>query len=237
MTARKAIPKRLVNELLLKSKRRCALCYSLNGDTTLKAGNIEHVRPIHTDGDDSIDNLVFLCAHHNAAVDRRGPNQSSIAELLSSREALYRAMDDEPQEETSRGQKVFIVHGRDVAGANEVKKLLTRLKLQPILLGERLNFGNSVIEKLEREMDSVKYAIALLTPDEPAGGPRQNVVFELGYLIGRLGFNRVLALLGPGLEVPSDLLGVPYVKMDAKGLWHDTLLRELLSAGLVSQSH
>ena len=79
----------------------------------------------------------------------------------------------------------------------------------------------------------------LLTPDD-VGGPnvssggslkpraRQNVVFELGYFIGRLGRNRVCALYAEGVEIPSDYSDVLYTKLDASGAWR----LELKAAGL-----
>ena len=61
---------------------------------------------------------------------------------------------------------------------------------------------------------------------------RQNVVFELGYFIGRLGRNRVCALYAEGVEIPSDYSGVVYTKLDASGAWRLELAKELKAAGL-----
>lgn len=61
---------------------------------------------------------------------------------------------------------------------------------------------------------------------------RQNVVFELGYFIGRLGRNRVCALYREGVEIPSDYSGVLYIKLDEAGGWRLALAKEMKAAEL-----
>lgn len=60
---------------------------------------------------------------------------------------------------------------------------------------------------------------------------RQNVVLELGYFVGRLGRDRVLALKRGDVEVPSDFNGVVYTDYDAAGHWKFELVKELKAAG------
>jgi predicted nucleotide-binding protein len=59
---------------------------------------------------------------------------------------------------------------------------------------------------------------------------RQNVILELGYFMGKLGRERVVALLKGDLEHPSDYDGVNYVPID--GAWQLQLSQELHAAGL-----
>jgi predicted nucleotide-binding protein len=59
---------------------------------------------------------------------------------------------------------------------------------------------------------------------------RQNVVFELGFFIGRLGSERVAALIKGDVERPSDLEGVVYINLDDSG-WKQELAQELDAAG------
>ena len=85
------------------------------------------------------------------------------------------------------------------------------------------------VESLERELDQSDFAIAIAQPDdltesrgEAKPTPRDNVIFELGFFMGRLGRHRSLLLEPRGEEVklPSDLSGItaiPY-KYDPKGL-------------------
>ena len=72
------------------------------------------------------------------------------------------------------------------------------------------------------------------TADPSSAKPRarQNVVVELGYFVGSLGRDRVMALKrGNDLEVPSDFNGVVYTQYDDAGNWKFELVRELKAAG------
>ena len=139
------------------------------------------------------------------------------------------------------GNKVFVVHGHDNEALQSVARLLSRLKLDPIVLHEQASGGRTIIEKLEHYGD-VGFAVILLTPDDVGAAKadssdlkaraRQNVVLELGYFVGRLGRDRVCALHRSNIELPSDILGVVYVELDPGGGWHLTLAREIKAAGL-----
>lgn len=61
---------------------------------------------------------------------------------------------------------------------------------------------------------------------------RQNVVYELGFFSAKLGDDRVCVLCSKGVEMPSDLSGVIYIRLDSGGAWKFTLAKELSAAGL-----
>ncbi len=141
--------------------------------------------------------------------------------------------------------EVFIVHGQNVAAKEETARYLERLGLQVVILHEKPNKGRTLIEKFE-DYSSVGFAVVLLTPDD-VGGPapatpndrlerqspraRQNVIFELGYFLGKLGREKVCALYKQGVELPSDMEGILYVPLDDKGAWRLALAREIKTAG------
>ena len=147
----------------------------------------------------------------------------------------------EEQQGTAIGNKVFIVHGRDEATKQTTARFLEKLGLKPVIFHEQPNVGRTIIEKFE-DYSSVAYAVVLLTPDDLGGlasekpelslRSRQNVVFELGYFIGKLGRKRVCALYQKDVELPSDLHGVLYVPMDEAGAWKFLLVKELKAVGL-----
>jgi predicted nucleotide-binding protein len=137
---------------------------------------------------------------------------------------------------------VFVVHGRNEEIKQTVARFLEKLLLDAIILNERPNQGKTLIEKFEANSNDVEFAVVLLTPDD-SGGPasepqnthpraRQNVILELGYFIGRLGRERVCAILMDGVETPSDIHGVVYVPYDPNGAWRITLAREIKAAGI-----
>ena len=136
-------------------------------------------------------------------------------------------------------RKLFIVHGRDAGAKDEVARFLERLDLEPVVLAEMPSEGKTIIEKFEAYAE-VGYAIVLLTADDsgalkgqmPQPRARQNVIFELGFFIGKLGRERVCALTRGEPEVPSDYAGVAYIPLDSSGAWQMSLIRELKAAGL-----
>lgn len=117
---------------------------------------------------------------------------------------------------------VFIVHGHDDAAKNELSSFLFRLGLKPIILHEQPNNGKAVIEKFEQYASKVGYAFVLLTPDDIGGKDRkslgerarQNVILELGYFMAKLGRDKVCGLYKGNVELPSDVLGVLYLKYE-----------------------
>ena len=138
---------------------------------------------------------------------------------------------------TSRG--VFIVHGHDQGAKEAMARFVERVGLDPVILSEQANKGKTIIEKFEANSD-VSYAIVLLTGDDLGGSQRdgrmrprarQNVIFELGFFIGKLGRNRVCALTKGNPEIPSDYSGVVYIPMDEGDAWQSQLVKELKSAG------
>ena len=142
---------------------------------------------------------------------------------------------------SSDTREVFLVYGRDEGAKDTVARFLERLKLSPVILAEQASQGSTIIEKFETHAN-VSFAIALLTPDDagsldsetaaPRPRARQNVIFELGYFIGRLGRKNVCALTKGEVEIPSDYSGVVYVPLDAGEGWKIGLVKELKAAGL-----
>lgn len=133
-------------------------------------------------------------------------------------------------------QKVFIVHGHDEALKHSVARIIEKQGLEAIILSEKTNQGKTIIEKFEAHSD-VAGAICLFTADdmgkakaETTANPRarQNVVFEAGYFMGKLGRNHVVMICEAGVELPSDLSGVVYT---SKSDWKTDVLRELKAMG------
>lgn len=138
----------------------------------------------------------------------------------------------------NKNTKVFIVHGRDDLAKEQVARFLENLGLEAIILHEQSDGGQTIIEKLESNTD-VGFAVVLYTAcdvgkykdDESLQGrARQNVVFEHGYLIAKIGRKNVLALVKESVERPSDISGVVCTAMDSGGAWKTKLANELKSS-------
>jgi len=135
--------------------------------------------------------------------------------------------------------QVFIVHGHDEIAKLDAANFVTRLGLEPIILHMQASSGMTIIEKIEH-YSNVGFGIVLYTPCDVGSKAgeltgkfraRQNVVFEHGYLIGKLGRSRVAAVIKGDVEPPNDISGVVYVHMDATENWKEQLIVELRDAG------
>lgn len=136
--------------------------------------------------------------------------------------------------------KVFIVHGHDDLAKEQLARFISQVGLVPIILHEQASSSKTIIEKIEKYAGEVCFAIVLYTPCDhgskmglPDLSPRarQNVVFEHGYFIGKLGRENVTAVVKGNLEKPNDISGVVYETFDDAGAWKFKLAREMKASG------
>jgi len=138
--------------------------------------------------------------------------------------------------------KIFIVHGHDDAARLDMARTLEKAGFEAIILHEQPDAGCTIIEKFENYAE-VSFAVILYTEcdfgrakDMPVDSEkyraRQNVVFEHGFFIGKLGRDHVCALVKGNVETPGDLSGVVYIPMDKEGAWKMSLAKNMKAAGL-----
>jgi predicted nucleotide-binding protein len=168
----------------------------------------------------------------NDVIGRVQDNPQLLIEPAEARNALVASQ--------TQPKHVFIVHGTDDRRF-EVARLLQLGGLDAKLLEEQAGGSRTLIEQIEVHGDAA-YVVVLMTARDLGGRAaedpakyqpraRQNVVFELGYFIGRLTRKRVVALREPDVEKPSDFDGIVYIGLgDAD--WKVKLARELAEAGL-----
>ncbi|MBD8349768.1 TIR domain-containing protein [Dysgonomonas sp. HGC4] len=141
---------------------------------------------------------------------------------------------------TQNTNKVFIVHGHDEKAKIDVARTLEKLGLEAIILHEQADGGKTIIEKFEKNAIDVGFAVILLTADDEGKAKRendykdrarQNVVFEMGYFMGKLGRDRVLLLLDKGVDKPGDLDGIVYTPIDEHDAWKYKLVKEMKAVG------
>jgi len=139
-------------------------------------------------------------------------------------------------------RKVFIVHGLDNGAKQELARFIEGLGLNSIILHEQASAGMTIIEKIEHYSNDADFALVLYTACDLGRGvhetkvparnrARQNVVFEHGYLMAKLGRENVCALVKGQIETPNDISGVVYVGFDAPGLWKAEVSKELKACG------
>lgn len=147
----------------------------------------------------------------------------------------FKKDNDMNYEKKRQFNKCFLVHGRDNSKKLEVARFIeTELDKKVIILHEQASRSKTIIEKIELHSD-VDFAVCLYTADDlgsikeekPRFLPRarQNVVFEAGYFIGKLGRENVIILIDNEIEKPSDNDGIIYISFN--GQWKDDIRKEV----------
>jgi predicted nucleotide-binding protein len=139
-------------------------------------------------------------------------------------------------------RRVFVVCGADEGMNQAVKASLERLLLVPVVLCEEPLQGRKIVERFG-DYEDMGFAMVLLSPDDFVYGkneaatkrepkPRQEVVFELGFLLGKLGAANVLCFFREAKGfVPLDFEGVRLVAFDDRDSWKLALIHELQRTG------
>lgn len=113
--------------------------------------------------------------------------------------------------------RIFIGSSREgLKIAEYIKYKLTREEFEVFIWTDDVfKANNSVLETLLKEASLFDFGILVATKDdytvkrnEEFQTARDNVVFEFGLFLGRLGTNRAFVLQEKGTELPSDLYGV-----------------------------
>ena len=194
------------------------------------------------------DNILTAYTKHNQRPSAY-KNMMSYLDSLVSDDAFWSEVSQTMtlKEDKNMKEKIFIVHGHDETALLAVDSTLRRLDFEPIILREQASGGSAILGKIESYSD-VKYAVVLYTecdigrdknakPEDEKFRARQNVVFEHGYLIGKLGREKVCALVKGEVEKPGDIDGVVYIPMDDSGAWKIALVKELRAAGLSADAN
>jgi predicted nucleotide-binding protein len=142
-------------------------------------------------------------------------------------------------------KQVVLAHGRNEKWRQAVASLLEQTGSHEIvILNERRNERGTLVEQFGAQAPGSRYAVVLLTADD-IGAPRleseeeayfsprarQGVVFEMGFLVAALTPGCVCVLYEDGVELPCDLEGIAYVRLDLSGAWRPKLLLHLRKAG------
>ena len=142
------------------------------------------------------------------------------------------------------GRRIIVVSGADVEMKQALSGALTKLSLIPLVMREEPRQGKKIIENFSRDYADVGFAVVLLSPDDFAHAkneaaikrklrPQQDVVFDLGFLLGKLGKGNVLVFFREcaNFEIPTDFEGIKVTAFDDRDSWKLALIRELSNCG------
>ena len=179
----------------------------------------------------SVKDGIALLTEAVAYLERR--QSECLAEPAVSTESAPR------QQAILSSKDVIVIHGRDTLARPAVERVLKLAGLNPIVLHEQPNGGQTLIRQLEKFGIAGGFAVVVATPDDVGGVSRkdlrprakQNVIGEMFWFAGRLGRERVFVLLQGDTEMPSDIAGIGYTAMDNRGAWKTALCDAMQDAG------
>jgi hypothetical protein len=167
-------------------------------------------------------------APKEAPHDKRPPREKSPSSMVSNQSQLLRS-------------NILLIHGQDGTAKVSVLEFIEKLGLRALVPHEQGNGGKDLIEKF-RDPSNIQFAIVLFTPDDaitpqdkPAGRrtrPIQDIIFEFGYVVAKLGHERVCALCQEGAEILFDYTWAVFIPMDSRGGWRLLLAKEIKQAGV-----
>jgi predicted nucleotide-binding protein len=192
-----------------------------------------------------------------ASDDRLHESPSSHEELDDLAEKLlagYRHQGSMTPKAATPPRSVFVVHGHDELFLSEVEEFFKQLGVESVVLRRIGGPAQSLFQKFMQWGRDTRFALVLLTADdfgasriqfeaEGVGAralqfrARQNVILELGFFYGHLGWENVFVLykppddVFPNFERPSDIEGVIFDHVDQQGRWREFLRGKLLEAG------
>lgn len=149
-----------------------------------------------------------------------------------------------PAKNTSTSQQALVVAGLDAEMTANVVSTITKLGFTPVVFD--VNDANSpkdLIEGFDNYKDAA-LGVVMLADDEVGTlrsefprnvklRARPQVVFQAGFLLGKLGATKVVFLYLPrqNFEFPFEMEKLPSIPYDEKNRWHFDLLKELKSRG------
>jgi predicted nucleotide-binding protein len=156
---------------------------------------------------------------------------------------------------------VFLVHGHDHGFRDEVDQHLQTLGIRSVILSKAGGGSQSLLLKFQTLASQARFAVVLMSADDVGASRRQyedderggtqtlkyrvreNVILELGFFYGQLGWENVFVVqkpaehLWPEFERPSDLAGVDFFDTAGETDWRFELTKRLREAELLlSQS-
>lgn len=136
-----------------------------------------------------------------------------------------------------RSNKIFVINGKDNDMKLEITQTLQKLELDPLILHENPNITQNIIENI-KDYEHVSFAVVILTPDylvypkeknpdKAKYVTEQNVIFELGYFLGKLGKQNVVVIYRKikDFEIPKNYNGITWIEY--KNGWYFDLIKEL----------
>ena len=129
---------------------------------------------------------------------------------------------------SSDSNKVLVISSKATNVSSEITEFLSKIGLTSVTVDNAINQHDSLFSIVEENSDT-GYAVVLLGFDSADNS--NDHAFGLGALVGRLGKDRVCAVLNDKMTGIDTYKGVTYVPVDAAGAWKFMMIRNLKAAG------
>jgi predicted nucleotide-binding protein len=173
---------------------------------------------------------VYLCTEEFVVVAQKKSAQATQAQHVASKLS-------------GLPRRIMVVSGTDEIMRQTITGALRKLGLAAVVMSEEPGQGKKIVERFA-DYNDVGFALVLLSPDVyvyPKGEeatkreriPKQNVTLMFGFLLGKLGKDKVLALYreSPNFAFPLEFEGVKFTPIDERDSWKLALIRELTNCG------
>ena len=170
-------------------------------------------------------------------------SREEVSELEVESEPEPVSFENMPQAFPINNNRIFVVHTRNDLMKEQVVAVLKEFQLTPIFTQSPMNVKKPMAQKVT-EFSGVTSAIFLLTGDDFVYGKeekphnaflkvKQNIVFELGYWVAKLGRPNVVAvyLKQKTFRPPTEYFDAIYIPYDKKSPWKPELISRLKDMG------
>jgi len=152
------------------------------------------------------------------AVNRQDQSQTEVATTQPGRRSVSMAS----------GVKLFVVCAEENKIKHELSNFLSKVGLSPVYIQEPHEQQYRLLDKLKEHSD-VGFAVVLLDPTSTSLS--NDIVFELGILVGALGSERVCGLSKSTVDILANYSGISYISFDNAGAWKFMMIKQLRQAG------
>ena len=147
---------------------------------------------------------------------------------------------DDAEKLSLKTPSVLVTCGNNQLMKDDVVSILEKLELKIVLRESLAQEETSFAQSIEAD-ESIQFAIVVLcademgykktqTPNEAKARARQQLLFDLGFMVGKIGRDRVF-VLHEDIEFPTGFFDVLYTPYASNGGWQLELLRQLKKAG------
>jgi 4-hydroxy-2-oxoheptanedioate aldolase len=187
--------------------------------------------------------MGHICDDCKTELEKSGSSVSSeqLGAIFSLLEIASKALQTPPMTESDRKAKSFI--GSSTEGLGIARAIQTELEhdydVEIWTQSEVFGLGRSTLESLEDAVCNYDFGVFVFTPDDAitmrgkdSSVARDNVIFEAGLFIGKLGRDRAFIVRprGADMQIPSDLNGITvadYAIARVPDIGSSTILRYL----------